>query len=202
MRPFILAIIVYSASLFPASVWAQGEEEEAHEPLRVLITPLPKNRFDGNFSSAIPAPRLQQRFTCPFYDELVCDVTAGFPSLRDDGRLDYVIRGVVANLVYEIQKENFGSPNLGLVMGKRYYGLPDYVIMASLGIDPKLHEEAWFTGEGPTNGIYGGLGLSDTLSLGDRMAGPIILTRFKPQIERLFPKRRGFLSRISLDTGG
>jgi len=190
MHPRFLIITAIVFNFLSAPIAAQEEEEEASEPLQVLITPYPKDRFDGTFDpgSGVSAPRVNQRFTCPFYDELVCDVTAGFPSLRDEGRIDNVVRGVVANLVYEIQRENHDSPDLGLIMGKNYHGLPDYVIMASLGIDPKLHEDAWFTGEGPNDGIYGGLWLADTLSLGDRMGGPIILTRFMPQIDRLTPK--------------
>ncbi len=54
-------------------------------------------------------------------------------------------------------------------------------ILASLGINPKLPEEG-----GLNDGIYGSLYHADTLSLGDRIGGPIILTRFKPQIERLW----------------
>ena len=66
-------------------------------------------------------------------------------------------------------------------MGKRHYGLPDYVIMASLGIDPGLWEEG-----GLNDGIYGSLYHADTMSIGDRIGGPIILTRYIPQIERLW----------------
>lgn len=185
LRILILSSLLISG-LFATPVYAKEEttdEKETHEPLRVLITPMSKDRFDGTFQSgaAVSAPRLNHRYTCPFYDELVCDVTAGFSSLQDKWRIDNVVRSVVANLVHQIQREHYNNPNLGLVMGKKYYGLPDYVIMASLGINPGLWEEG-----GLNDGIYGSLYHADHFSLADRIGGPIILAQGVPQIERLW----------------
>jgi len=183
----ILTLLAISLA-FPA----MADEEEAANPIRVTIQPLPKFRFGDFFSYGAdqPAPRVEELFLCPPGTLFACEVFRPDPLEQGD---PFTIRlnRVVAAYVYEKSRDTFGRPDIGLLMGKRYYGLPRYVILAQLGIDPDLKPLTTFPR--PTGAMYGGLWFADTLNLGDRIAGPIMLTRGGPsQIELLGGKRKHF----------
>ena len=122
--------------------------------------------------------------------ELIVRAGAGYDTIDVDGASR---RGIfvancpgknavaVAELAFEHYKKAGSKPNLGLMMGGDYYGLPRYVILASLGIDPGLPEQGALN-----DGIYGSLYYANPASIGDRIGGPIILTRGTSQIDRLW----------------
>ena len=187
MRVLFKIFVVLFTLLIAAPAAAQeAEEGEKSTPLRVTIRPMPKFRFGDFFSygSVEPAPRVEEMFLCPPGTLLGCEIFQPFPLEQGD---PFTIRlnRVVAAYVYEKSRDDFGRPDTGLIMGKRYYGLPRYVILASLGIDPDLKPLTTFPR--PTGEMYSSLWFEDTLSLADRMAGPIMLTRGgDTQIKRLW----------------
>jgi len=165
---------------------AQDVDEGAEStPLRVTIRPMPQFRYGDFFSYGQndPAPRLEQLFLCSPDALFDCEEFLDLPAIQGDA-FTFRLNRVVARAVYEKHKDDFGRPDLGLIMGKRYYGQPRYVILASFGIDPNLPEPLWKM-NGITRGLYGDLEQEDSWSLGDRIGGPIILARYKSQIDRL-----------------
>jgi len=194
VKAFITIIQVLASLLLAAPALGQTADEEVEEtkPLRVMIQPLPKFRFGDFFSYGAdqPVPKVEELFLCPPGTLFACEVFRPDPLEKGD---PFTIRlnRVVAAYVYEKSRDSFGRPDTGLLMGKRYYGLPRYMILAQLGIDPDLKPLTTFPR--PTGAMYGGLWFADTLNLGDRNAGPIMLTRGGPsQIELLGGKRKHF----------
>lgn len=165
--------------------WAQEEGGDG-EPLKITIRPeYPK--FEGTFTQGegLNAPRIETFGVCPKEQILSCDITSRF---WGEGNKT---SEVIAALAYEKQKAEWRAPSLALLMGRRYTGMPDYLIFASLGIDPGLKPlTPW---PQPDGLMYGSLWFADTLSLADRMAGPIMLTKGGPtQTELLNGDRRIF----------
>jgi len=193
LRAAIKIFLVIAGLFVSAPAVGQTVDEETREtkPLRVTIRPLPKFRFGDVFSygSETAAPRVEELFVCPPGTLFTCEIFRAEPLEKGD---PFTIRlnRVVAAYVYEKSKGGFGRPDTGFLMGGRYYGLPRYVILAQLGIDPDL-EPLWPFPR--STGMYGNLWDVDTLSLGDRIGGPIMLARRGPsQIELLGGKRKHF----------
>lgn len=187
MKKTLTLIILYLFG-FGASAMAQekasGAEDE--DPLKITIRP-DYQIFDGNFigGEGIFAPRIETLGVCPREQILSCDITSRFW-----GEVNKTSE-VIAAYAYEKQKAEWRSPSLALLMGRRYAGTPDYLILASFGIDPGLKPlNPW---PQPDGRMYGSLWFADTLSLADRMAGPIMLTKGGPtQTELLNGDRRIF----------
>lgn len=165
----------------PALAAEQDETATGHQPLQVTIRPNPRIRFDGHFGdrARVGLPRLRQTYHCPDWSLYTCDILTRLEQVNTDS-FTVNLKATVAELAYETYKEDGAKPDLGLMMGRRYYGLPRYVILAQLGIDPGLPEEGALN-----DGIYGSLYYANPASIGDRIGRPIILTLGKSQIERL-----------------
>lgn len=162
----------------------QGDGVEDSGPLKITIY---RNyeKFDGVFTegSGIDAPRIEGD-PCPREQVLTCDVSRYFSGGEDR------IRNIIADFAYEQRLRWHQKPDLGMLMGRTYVGLKDYIILAKLGIDPNL-DPLWPWPR--STGMYGSLWDADTTDIGDRMAGPIMLVRRGPsQIEILGGSRKHF----------
>lgn len=166
---------------FPALSAEEDEAVSERQPLRVTIRPNPRVGFDGHFSdgTGVDLARFQQTYHCPDWSLYTCDILTRLGQVNTDS-FTVNLKTTVAELAYRNYRETFNSSDLGLMMGQRYAGLPRYVILAQLGIDPGLPEEGALN-----DGIYGSLYHANPASIGDRIGRPIILTLGKPQIERL-----------------
>ena len=186
MKTFLKVFLMLMMASFATPVFAQEADEEVEStPLRVTIRPMPKFRYGDFFSygQSDPAPKLEELFLCPPDARFECEALLEQAQAEGD-QFALRLNRVVSSFVYEKHKDDFGRPDLGLIMGGRYYGLPRYVILASFGIDPKLPEELWKM-NGTAQGLYGDLEQQNMYSIGDRIGGPIILIRNMSQIDRL-----------------
>lgn len=161
--------------LWPTTLMAQSndsEEEEKQEdaPLRITIKPV-YDKFDGTFSdgSAQNAPRIETSNGCPRDQILSCNITGRFWKKSDQ------INSTVALAAYEKAQEDWNGAELGTIIGGRFANLPDYLVLASFGVDPGLDPLDPFPQA--TGQMYGSLWFADTMSLGDRMGGPVMLAK-------------------------
>lgn len=187
---FVRALLIFLLVLFGLPTVAQqdqGENKaEPSEPLKITIRP-EYQTFEGIFSEgpAKDAPRIETLGPCPREQILSCDITGRF---RGGGNK---ILNLIAGYAYEKHQLDWRGPSLGLLMGGRYARLHDYKILALMGVDPGL-EPLWPFPQ-PDGRMYGSLWFADTLSLADRMAGPIVLIKGGPsQIEQLGGDRKHF----------
>lgn len=171
-----LGILVSIILFWPATIQAQSNDskerggDEKNAPLKITIRPA-YDKFDGTFNdgNAEEAARIENSANCPRDQILSCDITGKFWNKGDQ------ITTTIADVAYEKGQEKWASPELRLVMGGRYAKLPDYLILASMGIDPGLDPPDPYPQA--TGQMYGSLWFADTLNLGDRMGGPVMLAR-------------------------
>lgn len=189
MKYLLGILLVFGMGLGFGQALAQDEntEEQAGEentPLSITIRP-DYDKFDGTFNdgTARDASRIENRTGCPRDQILSCDITGKFWNKSDK------INATVAAFAYEKSQEDWDGPSLGMLMGGRYAKLPDYLVLASLGIDPgldPLDPYPQVTGQ-----MYGSLWFADTMNLGDRMAGPIMLARNSKNWVKRYNGKRG-----------
>ncbi len=146
----------------------QVEEEEA--PLSITIRP-EYDKFDGTFSdgSAQNAARIENSHGCSKDQILSCDITGRFWKKGDQINL------TVAAAAYEKSQKDWNGADLGTIIGGRFATLPDYLVLASFGLDPGLDPLDPYPQA--TGQMYGSLWFADTMNLGDRMAGPVMLAK-------------------------
>ncbi len=161
-------------------------EEGGDDPLRITIRPSYETPDkDSILGESWNGPTIENLGPCPLDQILPCDVTDRFWGEKDK------IKSIIAGYAYERSKLDWQGPSLGLLMGGRYARLPDYKIMAMMGVDPGL-DPLWPFPQA-AGAMYGSLWFADTFNLGDRIAGPIMLTRGGPtQIELLGGERKHF----------
>lgn len=180
-------VIVFLFGATPALGQTATETENEGEdgaPLKITIRPI-YDKFDGTFEggNARDAARIENSAGCPRDQILSCDITGKFWNKGDK------ISATVAAFAYEKAQENWAGPSLGMLMGGRYVKLPDYLVLASMGIDPGLDPLDPYPQ--PTGAMYGSLWFADTLNLGDRMAGPIMLARNSKNWVKRYNGKRG-----------
>lgn len=164
---------------------AENEKEGGEDaPLKITIRPS-YDKFDGTFydGNARDAARIENSAGCPRDQILSCDITGRFWDKGDK------INATVAAFAYEKNQEDWDGPGLGMLMGGRYAKLPDYLVLASLGIDPGLDPLDPYplaTGQ-----MYGSLWFADTMNLGDRMAGPVMLAKNSKNWVKRYNGNRG-----------
>lgn len=184
---FLTPFLIFFALLWAPPLYAQeeGEEENEGEPLSITIRPEYSDRFEGEFPEGDPANRnrIEQLNGCPKDQILSCDITSKFWGEHDK------ITEVVAGYAYELEQAKWEKPDLGLVMGGRYAGLPDYLIKASFGIDPGIKPLDPFPQ--PNGQMYGSLWFADTTDIGDRMAGPVMLAKDSKNWITRYNQKRG-----------
>lgn len=183
-------ILVSIILFWPATIQAQRNDseekggDEKNGPLKITIRPS-YDKFDGTFSdgNARNAPRIENAAGCPRNQILSCDITGKFWNKGDQ------ITTTIADVAYEKGQEKWGSPELRLVMGGRYAKLPDYLVLASMGIDPGL--EPLDPYPQATGQMYGSLWFADTMNLGDRMAGPVMMAKNSKNWVKRYNGNRG-----------
>jgi len=180
VKPALLSILIIPLLLgVSPAISAEDDGAGEGEPLKITIRP-EYDTFDGTFTTgaARDATRLENTFNCPRDQILSCDI-----SWKLWGPVDR-IQTIVATSVFQKYQDTWQKPALGMIMGGKYAKLPDYMILASFGIDPGLNPLDPYPQ--PTGEMYGSLWFAAPLDLADRMAGPVMLAKnSKTQVDRL-----------------
>jgi len=164
----------------------EGEEDG---PLKITIRPT-YDKFDGTFKdgTARQAPRIVNLAGCPRDQILSCDITGKFWNKGDK------IKATVAAFAYEKAQEDWDGPGLGMLMGGRFAKLPDYLVLASMGIDPGLDPLDPYPQA--TGQLYGSLWCANTTDIGDRMAGPVMLAKNAKNWIKRYNRKRGICTGV------